>query len=257
MHRDLKGTEVADRQTVEELVESYASSEASIMSSFAEVARALKAIDTGPNFRNVNFEEPKTLIESLRRGAWQEIVARAEVRKVMSVKAWQELNQKLDREEPLPINVANVSGFIEQLKMDVPEMLTEAVHEAFDFLRPHWNRFKTNSQFEIGRKVILDYALESGYGGSHWRITTHWDQKFIALENVFAMLDRKLKTQAPKTHYSALSNAVRESGPDCHGATDLFEFKGYKRGTLHLTFRRPDLVARLNATAGGNRLKPK
>ncbi len=116
---------------------------------------------------------------------------------------------------------------------------------------------KTNSQFEIGRKVILDYALESGYGGSHWRITTHWDQKFIALENVFAMLDRKLKAQAPKTHYSALSNAVRESGPDCHGATDLFEFKGYKRGTLHLTFRRPDLVARLNATAGGNRLKPK
>jgi Domain of unknown function (DUF4942) len=34
-----------------------------------------------------------------------------------------------------------------------------------------------------------------------------------------------------------------------------FKFKAHRNGTLHLTFKRPDLVAKLNAIAGGKSLR--
>jgi hypothetical protein len=71
------------------------------------------------------------------------------------------------------------------------------------------------------------------------------------------MLDGKVQSTAAG-HYSDLENAIRACPADgpCAGQTEYFDFKGYKKQTLHLHFRRMDLVRKLNAMAGGKRLTP-
>jgi len=44
-------------------------------------------------------------------------------------------------------------------------------------------------------------------------------------------------------------------GEDGIGETDYFAFRCFKNGNLHLIFKRPDLVRRLNQIAGGKRLR--
>ena len=53
--------------------------------------------------------------------------------------------------------LANTSTFIE-----------EAVHEVFEFLRPRNSRYKTNTEFEIGKRVIL-IAVEN-----KWAVAFAW-----------------------------------------------------------------------------------
>jgi hypothetical protein len=55
---------------------------------------------------------------------------------------------------------------------------------------------------------------------------------------------------------SALANRREEVNPKSYaqGETEYFAFKVYMNGNVHITFRRLDLVARLNAVAGKNEL---
>lgn len=131
----------------------------------------------------------------------------------------------------------------------IDDMMGEAVAEVFEFLRPRNDHYKTNSELEIGPKVILT-CVETWFSGGfhvrHW-----WSQRLTAMENVFTALDGK--GAVSKTYYSALENAIKAAPV---GETPYFAYKCFKNGNLHLQFRRPDLLQRLNQIAGGRRLRP-
>jgi hypothetical protein len=129
--------------------------------------------------------------------------------------------------------------------------LEEAVQEVFEYLRPPRSHLKTNTEFEIGRKVILSWIVEKGWNRGRFKINYHREKYITALQNVFQMLDGK----GPVKSYNGELHDFITDSPDGKGETPYFRFKGYQNGNLHLEFKRPDLVARLNAVAGGNRLR--
>jgi hypothetical protein len=57
-----------------------------------------------------------------------------------------------------------------------------------------------------------------------------------------------------KSHNGPLYDAITDSS-DGTGETEYFKFKCFKNQNLHVEFKRLDLVARLNAVAGGARLR--
>ena len=57
-----------------------------------------------------------------------------------------------------------------------------------------------------------------------------------------------------KTHRGPLIDA-KEAAKDGTGETDYFRFRCFRNRNLHLEFKRLDLVAKLNAVAGGLRLR--
>jgi hypothetical protein len=65
------------------------------------------------------------------------------------------------------------------------------------------------------------------------------------------MIDGKVPV---KSYHGPLYDAITDS-QDGTGQTDYFKFKCCLNGNLHLEFLKPELVARLNAVAGGNRLR--
>jgi hypothetical protein len=262
--------EVAPGKSVPELVRAYAEAEAKIRSGFAQVAEAQHLLDGtfamnsyGVSFRTsggrseINFEKPDDTLRELRRGVWSCLIERMQIRKAMSIAAWKELQNSIERGEPPPITEEIVQGMIDKFRQDIPSMVEAAVHEVFDFLRPRCSEYKTNTEFELGERVILKWVLGQRWDRrSKWSVDYDYEQNLIALENVFRWMDGTVVVSEQR-HYSDLSTAIKACSPEkCHGATAYFEFKGFNNRTLHLKFRRMDLVAKLNRVAGGMRLKP-
>lgn len=261
-------TALAARLTISEIVRVYRNAEAQIRGAFAQLAdveetltRTFATSDTRSisiqgSRGSLSFGDPERELVRVRHEIWSALVDRLEIRRMMSVARWTELQRQIERHELPDISEENVAALVEGFRAHLPEMLTEAVAEVFEWLRPHATRYKRNSQLEVPRRIALTGIVENwSFGhGSPFRVRHHREPQLTALEQVFSALDGR--GQITKTHYSAISNAIKAPEFRGHAKTEYFEFRVYKNGALHLTFLREDLLARFNQIAGGARLRP-
>lgn len=267
-------TDLAHRTTARELAIAFERAERDVRAAFAQIAaaetavnaafgnteghRAIRVSACGDQWRD-NFNDVEQTIEIMTRAAWRTIVDRLELRRFMSIKAYEAMTKALDREKLPPITEESVARFAHDHLARARDYLKEAVDEVFDFLRPHaWTRvgqLKTNTEMEVGERVILSYMVDAGFAAGTFRVTYSGNrsQQLVALENVFSALDGR--GEINKAHRSLLAAAI-ESAANGEGETDLFAFRCCKNGNLHLRFKRLDLLARFNAIAGGTRLRP-
>lgn len=270
--------DLALRASVRDLVLAFAAAERDVRAAFAQLAAAEERVNAvflpnetfrtirvsacGTSYRD-DFKNADQAVAIMARAAWTAIVQRLELRRFMSIKAWKELEDQLDgNSHPVvklpPITEENVLRFAHDHLARARGYLKDAVDEVFDFLRPRkWTRagqLKTNTQLEIGERVILDGPISlSGYRDTPFKVSYHYSQNLLALENVFNGLAGN--GEIAKGYRSALENAIAASA-DGTGETDLFAFKAHKNGSLHLRFKRLDLLERFNALAGGKNLRP-
>ncbi len=258
---------LAQRSTVRQLVATFAAAEAQIRTAFATIVTAelaINAVFTTPHGGSIHvipsryshdaaFDEPDIAIERMRREAWCCIAERLELRRAMSIERWRKLEKALKEETPPELSEENVEAFARQHSDALPEMLAEAVGEVFEFLRPHNSRHKTNTELEIGRRIVLTSMVDTGWTGHH-RVNHHRHQHLTALENVFSALDGK--GSISKGYFSLLQTAIEAAGKQGSGETAYFGFRVFKNGNLHLEILRDDLRARFNQIAGGMRLRP-
>lgn len=263
----MSNEQLANRLTIAEVVRVYDEATAKIRGAFAQVSAAeqqlndtfamgdyMSTIHVNRHGR-IDFDRPDDVLIEIRHQVWSAIVERLEVRRMMSIARWKELQRQIEKKELPEITHESVGQLTSGFEKSLSAMLGEAVEEVFDWLRPRRSDYKTNSELEIGRKVILAYVVEhTGYGRSNWRVSYHYDQNLLALENVLHALDGR--GQISKTHYSAIHNVVEAEGFDGVGETDLFKFKCYRNRNLHIEFKRLDLLAKFNRIAGGHRLRP-
>jgi hypothetical protein len=255
---------LAPRLSLPDVVTIYEKAERDIRDGLALIVRAQaelgRAFGSGHGVRIADRwdrlypENADDVMEQVRRQCWRELVERLELRRFMSVKAWNELSQQIEKGEPPELTRETVLGMADHYRNQLPEMLEQAVEEVFDWLRPQNGRYKTNSKLEIRQRVILAWVVEPGYGRSKFWTNHRYEPELSALENVFTALDGR--GSVTKGHYSELSSAIKAS-PDGKGETRYFWFKCCKNRNLHLEFKRLDLLARFNAIAGGRRLRPK
>lgn len=188
-------------------------------------------------------------LNRLRRSTWDVIVERIEYKRFASSERWKKLQDAIENDELPEPSMASINGFLNQQIHDLPTILEESVKEVFEFLRPRGERYKRNSEEEIPRKVILSYMLQGRRRVSYGWGTVNPSGRLLAMENVFHALDGR--GQISKAHKSEVEQAI-EAG---ESETDLFAFSCYANNNLHLTFKRLDLLKRLNEIAGGKRLR--
>ncbi len=258
--------DLAIRSTAREMANAFAQAEQEVRAQFAAIlatqdrldaAFGLVAydsikIDATHRGHDCDFRDVDRAIKRMARQAWGHIVARLELKRKMSIKRYDDLERDLqDLKIDLPaITEENVVKFAQGYIELMPDMIAEAVGEVFEFLRPHRSAHKTNTELEIGRKVILTGVLR-GRTMAGRQATSYWSSRFVALENVFTHLDGH--GQVNKQWWSALEQAFSSAD---EGATPYFAFKCYGNGNLHIEFKRLDLLAKLNKMAGGMRMRP-
>jgi hypothetical protein len=209
---------------------------------------------TVPTSYPLSFSDPEAPLKEIQRQAWECLVDRLEVRRMMSIKRANELDEQLKRGDMPEITEENVAALARGFESQIGQMLREAVTEVFEFLRPPGSEYKTNSELEIGERVVLRWMVESGWGRSAFHVNYQREAHLTATENVFrALAGGGMHTRG---HRSDLSNAINACGKDGKGETEFFAFRAFKNRNLHIRFRRLDLLKQLNAIAGGMRLRP-
>lgn len=270
-------TELARRETITTLVGCYKLAEEEIKQAYALLESAKKRLDaafisgtgyyfsinTGHRSPGIGKEAAESTLKEIKKDAWRCIVERLEIRRILSIKRREELDRQLNGEtryssdevKPLPdVTEENILAMFQEGMSKATDYAREAVHEVFDWLRPMNGRnaaLKTNDKWMIGKKVII-WAVEIvSWGGGAFRVNYHREKEITALDNVFHMLDGRGPL---KTYHGPLHDAIKAS-PDGTGETDFFKFRCCRNGNLHLEFKRPDLVAKINQMAGGGHLR--
>lgn len=258
-------TDIAVRETLPVMIAVYEQATAEIREAYKMLEEAQKKLRTAfldvPGYKfccnernstEVGIKASDEINKVIKRDAWRVVVERMELRRLLSIKRREELDKQLYEGELPELTEENVHALFESSAANVQTYLDEAVKEIYEFLRPHNSQHKTNTEYELEKRVILTWMVEKGYGRRGKYSVSYRREKYLtALDNVFSMSDGK---GAVKGHNGALYQAITDSA-DGSGATPYFKFRAYQNGNLHIEFLRPDLVAKLNAVAGGNRLK--
>ncbi len=256
-------TDIAKRETLAAMIGAYKQAVIEVRDAYSILESAQKRLRAvfldAPGYKfdcnrrdlsDVGEKASDQITATIKRDAWSIIVERMEVRRLLSIKRREELDKQIERGELPELTEDNVMALFEQSAANVNTYLEEAVKEVFEWLRPRRSQYKTNTEFEIGKKVILGWTVETAWHG-RYRPNYHREKELTALDNVFHMLDGKGPI---KTYHGPLYDAITAS-EDGTGVTEYFKFRCCRNGNLHLEFLRPALAAKLNAVAGGNRLR--
>jgi hypothetical protein len=204
--------------------------------------------------RSLSFDNPKDVIDNLKIHFWRGMIEKMEVKRFMSSKAIDEMNKNIDRGEGLPeITEENVFNLLQSGIQNADKMIQELIEQVANNIRPHGDKYKNNSKFqqEIGDKVIF-WAVEFGWNKGKFRVSHYREDGIRDIQRAFQALDGN--GTISKSYLGGLADAINDS-PDGNGETEYFTFKCYKNGNLHLTFKRLDLVKKMNAMIGKNILK--
>jgi hypothetical protein len=266
-------SEIIPKQTVDDLVEAYNQSVADLTEGYTLLARAEKRLESAfgrisprgcftvlDRYHANKFSSgnPAEIIQftslRLRRSAWFRIVEALGLKKVMSVSSFKELDRRLESDEEVPdLTSENVLDLMMTYLQNQKAILEELVEEVYDFLRPRSGHFKSNSKFELKKKVILSYTVEHFLYTN--RVRSYCQPRIIAVDRLFHLMDNNM-SPFETAYTSPLVQAidVSKNGSGWH-STDYFRFRCCLNGNLHLEFLRPDLVSKLNAIAGSCYLK--
>lgn len=252
-------------QTVSQMVGTYDIERERIRRAYADLDTAQANLEASfgesyfSTLPNHTYSNPSDgILDRLKCSAWRAIVNKLDIRKIMSVKRWNELNERLEDPGKLPeLTLPAIADILNSFVQNANDFFHEAVIEAFDYLRPHENysgaRYKTNqknAKFEIGKKIIITGMVSVKYGGG-FSVSYYQDQKLIALDKVFSQLDGRTINDSYK---SPLVDAINIS-VNGFAETEYFRAWCYRNGNVHLEFKRMDLLKTFNAIAGGANLK--
>lgn len=262
--------ELMQRDTVSQLIENYETAVADITQAYTLLHQAKNRLNASFNMGQRihsfdvlphGFHRGATLADDslaqvmvqIKLDAWRVLMQRLELRKLLSIARREELDKQLSDGKGLPdITLENVWGMFESAVSNVDQYMEEAVLEVFEFLRPPSSKYKTNSEFEIGKRVVLKWHVEPNYSRSGFNVRYSYEPRLTALDNAFLRLDGK---GTVSTYHGPTCDAIKQTGRNGICETDYFKLRCCLNGNLHLEFKRPDLVQRLNAIAGGSRLR--
>lgn len=105
------------------------------------------------------------------------------------------------------------------------------------FQRLSWN-YSTNEPFKFGKRIIVRYLLSQG--SSNYHVTNELDD----LTRVFSVLDGEPEPDHRHGMSSLISNSQRQRKTEAENC--YFHLRWFKNGNGHLTFKRADLVDRMN-----------
>lgn len=247
--------QLATRPNARAIAEAYRQSVADIEKASAMLVAASERVRVVLNgdphliyWRHYCPTEPRRTIDELRTATWRFLAERLELPRVMSLKRWKELSRDIEEGAMPEITEQALADMVASTVSSLDDLMGSAVEEVYELLRPRQSLHKTNKEARgaIGSKVIL-LGWVTRDTPSLFDVQYHQIDRIRAVDRVFRLLDGKGVTG--ETWRGELGDAIRASTTGS-GQTTYFDWKAYRNGNLHLTFRRPDLVAELNRIAG-------
>lgn len=140
------------------------------------------------------------------------------------------------------VSEANILSTFEQLYLNKGDVFERGVINVFKGLS--WD-FKTNSPCKFGGKIIVSGLVKCDRWG--FGLLWGWQRDRLAdLERMLMLLDGKPVPDNRENITIHLDEHIRSvQGKECY-EDEMFSIRYFKKGSAHITFRKPELVDRLN-----------
>lgn len=202
------------------------------------------------------IEQGQALIS---RNGWNYVLKQSGVDALLTAKRKEQFQKSLENGEAPVFTVGNIISLLGGLAQDSDGYFSEAVLEAWDWLKPWgWSRehYKTNqkSEYEIASKVIKGGIANPGWGDRCSFSVGHYRRdNLMDMDKVFHLLDGKGVPRYPADLVSTMQTAMAAGQDQC--TTPYFRIKWFKNGNGHIEFLRLDLLQKFNGIAGKGLLK--
>jgi len=156
---------------------------------------------------------------------------------LMDEKAINEFYKSMEKDVPA-FNMDNVRTTFLQLHQDADMMFKRGIVRVFQQFMPHEYRTNSKEPFKLDRRAVIGWGTENWSG---LRVNHHASGRVNDIDRVFKTLDDK--QHKPRELEHAI-NAAFVNGNVYED--EYYQFKGYKKGTLHVLFKRADLLEKVN-----------
>ncbi|MFO6300453.1 DUF4942 domain-containing protein [Rahnella selenatireducens] len=196
----------------------------------------------------INWEkQPQRAQNAIRKTIdgkiWDRLMNETGMYTLMSTRQRDEWDRQLSGENMPEITLDTVLATFNQLHASKNDTFEQGVIDLFKSLS--WD-YKTNNPCRFGKKIIVSLLMDS-YSSGRIHFSTLGRSKLDDLTKVFYLLegrnvpDYRVSEGAKFAEYFArerFSGEVYES--------EYFSMRYYLKGTAHITFKRPELVDRIN-----------
>ena len=218
-------------------------------------------------------------LNAAKSRAWKEIISNLGMEKYMTANLRKTFDQFCQAQGAYELNRENIFKLIQFVCLNSQNILKKAVVDVYDmFTKFHKDNteytegWKTNSKFKVNKKIILPCFVSSDWS-SHFRADWNHYNEYRDIDKVMCFISGlsydhlnslseqgkakiskmgkySFDKEATPEDYDHLSlekaiSFVKVGDSSLHDS-EFFQFRCYKKGTLHIIFKSEDLWARFN-----------
>lgn len=225
-----------------------------------DIAQRASLGDVGGLLQNMTYHREHALSsgarEYLRKAldaqGWRYLMTETGLKSFMDSKSRAQWEEQIQNCKTPPLTADNIAATFGNLYDQRGEMFDRGVIEVFRKLS--WD-YKTNTPNAFGQKIVLRCFLANYGPGWFPQLHSRTSDEIDDLMRVMHVLDGKPEPDHRWGTYAMFREARAEkadtvTGERMHAENEYLHFRWFKNGNAHVTFKRPDLVEKMNRILG-------
>ncbi|MFH7828245.1 DUF4942 domain-containing protein [Kluyvera chengduensis] len=173
---------------------------------------------------------------------WRDLMLKSGMMVLMDAQARDQWHKNLEEGDLPAISEANILSTFEQLHLNKMDVFERGIINVFKGLS--WD-YKTNSPCRFGKKIIINNLVIH----NRWGFSLNWGwrrDQLADLERMLFLLSGKSIPDNRSDITTRLMAHIRDNPDKDVYEDEFFRVRYFQKGTAHLTFKRLDLVERMN-----------
>jgi hypothetical protein len=216
---------------------------------------------------NKDIVDKDDFARSLQRHCWQVIFNKMKIEKYVTSGVIKDINKFIESRKNYPFSLRNIYRMLEIIVGTREQTMNKAIVEAIDNLTQHTheNRFgvqgwKTNAGHLLNNKFIVDWMVEARWSSGYDLRYNGYYEKIADLTKALSYVTGKnhddvttikdvfdnSKDLKTNTWYSSYELKTKDGDKTFH--CTFFEFKFFKKGTMHIRFKNEKDWIEINRT---------
>ncbi|MEI2627866.1 DUF4942 domain-containing protein [Erwinia aphidicola] len=183
-----------------------------------------------------------TITCNIDRSIWRDLMQRSGMISLMDAQARDQWDKNLESDNIPEISEANILSTFEQLHLNKRDVFERGIINVFKGLS--WD-YKTNSPCSFGKKIIVSNLVSH----NRWGFSLNWGwrrDQLADLERMLFLLDGKSIPDNRGDISTRMMEYIRDNPTKDVYEDEFFSIRYFQKGTAHLTFKRPELIERMN-----------
>lgn len=182
------------------------------------------------------------ITRNIDRSIWRDLMLKSGMLSLMDAQAREQWQTTLQEGELPTISEANILSTFEQLHLNKMDVFERGIINVFKGMS--WD-YKTNSPCRFGKKIIINNLVSH----NRWGFSLNWGwrrDQLADLERMLFLLDGNPIPDNRGDITTRLMAHIRDNPDKDIYEDEFFRIRYFQKGTAHLTFKRLDLVERMN-----------